>query len=95
MKHQNLTTNDLQNVQWKLEKIQRKMLKQIGKLEEVIDELGDEGSRAYILNHLKILTSSDHSFLTRDRSISDMIQAVGEWIVDGDRGEEGEEDNPC
>ncbi|MBP8055139.1 MAG: hypothetical protein KA314_04825 [Chloroflexi bacterium] len=73
------TSEELYEIQERLEKIQRKMLKQIGKLEEVIDQLGDENSRAYILDHLKILVSDNHSFLTRDRSISDMINSLQEY----------------
>lgn len=73
------TSEELYEIQEKLEKIQRKMLKQIGKLEEVIDQLGDENSRAYILDHLKILVSDNHNFLTRDRSISDMINSLQEY----------------
>jgi hypothetical protein len=73
------TSSELYDIQERLEKIQRKMLKQVGKLEKVIDELEDENSRAYILDHLKILVSNDHSFLTRDKSISDMIERLQEW----------------
>lgn len=73
------TSEELYEIQEKLEKIQRKMLKQIGKLEEVIDQLGDENARAYILDHLKILVSNNHGFLTRDRSISDMIERLAEY----------------
>lgn len=73
------TRDELYEIQEQLEKIQRKMQKQVEKLEAVIDRLGDENSRAYILDHLKILVSDNHSFLTRDRSISDMIRGLQEY----------------
>lgn len=85
----NLTRDELYEIQKRLEKIQRKMQKQVENLEEVIDRLGDENSRAYILDHLKILVSDNHGFLSRDRNLSDMIEAVQE-LIDGDEFDEEE-----
>ena len=49
------------------------------KLGEVIELLevackGDESAKAYIIDHLKIMTTSGHGFCTNDISLDDLIE---------------------
>jgi hypothetical protein len=49
------------------------------KLREVIDLLeetcrDDENAKAYIVDHLKIICSSDHCFFSRDLNLDDLIK---------------------
>ena len=39
-------------------------------------ESGDRNTQAYIADHLRILIDEDHGFLSRDRNLSDVIQAL-------------------
>lgn len=38
----------------------------------------DEGTKAYIRNHLRIMIDEDHGFLTRDRNLEQVISALEE-----------------
>jgi hypothetical protein len=48
----------------------------IGLLEDVADETDDENARAYMVDHLKIMASSDHGFLSRDFNLDDWIERL-------------------
>lgn len=48
----------------------------IGLLEEVADETEDENARAYMVDHLKIMASADHGFLSRDFNLDDWIERL-------------------
>jgi hypothetical protein len=50
---------------------------------EVADATDDDHAKAYFVDHLKILTTRDHGFLSRDFNID-------EWIAQLERSEEEE-----
>ncbi len=50
----------------------------IANLETYVSETGDSNAKAYIVDHLKIIASNDHGFLSRDISIDDLIERVDE-----------------
>ena len=45
-------------------------------LRDFVQATGDQNAKAYLVDHLEIMTSSDHGFLTRDLSVDDLIQRV-------------------
>lgn len=67
----------------KLELAQSALQFAIGLLEEVADATRDEHARAYMVDHLKILASADHGFLSRDFNLD-------EWIEQVEAGDENE-----
>ena len=55
---------------------QEKLFEAIELLEVYVKETDDTNAKAYLVDHLKIMASSDHGFLTRDISIDDLIERV-------------------
>ena len=58
-------------------------------------ESGDRNTQAYIADHLRILIDEDHGFLSRDRNLANVIQALRTGEMDDlvhDKNDEFEED---
>ena len=49
---------------------------------------GDGNAKAYLVDHLKIMTSQDHGFLSRDLNLDTLIERYREYA------EEVEDDDP-
>jgi len=73
----------------KVETAQTLILAALDLLREVAKETKDVNSRAYVVDHLAILASGDHGFLTRDKNLDDWIR---ELKRQGEEDEEDEED---
>lgn len=43
-------------------------------LESYVEQTNDDEAQAYIIDHLKIYTSADHSFLSRDLNLDDLAE---------------------
>src|ERR1043165_923632 len=61
-----------------------------GLLKQVADDTGDEHARAYLVDHLQIMTSSDHGFLSRDFNLDKWIEQL-ESAGDDDESDEDDE----
>lgn len=60
----------------------------IDKLDEYVQKSGDHAAKAYILDHLKVMTSRDHNFLGRDLNIDDLIARLKAFDAEEDAEEE-------
>jgi len=47
----------------------------IEQLEWYVGETDDQNTKAYIVDHLKIMVSGDHGFMSRDKNLGDVIEA--------------------
>jgi hypothetical protein len=47
----------------------------------------DSNARAYIIDHLRIMASADHGFLSRDLNLDDLIERYEEDTVEMDSDE--------
>ena len=56
-------------------------------------ESGDRNTQAYIADHLRILIDEDHGFLSRDRNLGDVIQALRNGETDDLTHNEDDEDD--
>lgn len=68
----------------KLELAQSALRFAIRMLDDVADATRDEHARAYVIDHLKILASADHGFLSRDFNLD-------EWIEQLEKGDDEDE----
>lgn len=59
-----------------LHEAQEKMRETVELLQWVADATGDRNAEAYIVDHLRILTSEDHGFVSRDLNLDDWIRRV-------------------
>ena len=71
-----------------LKDAQEKLFDAIELLTTYVNETGDSNAKAYIVDHLKIMASRDHNFLSRDVNIDDLVDRVNE-AGDYDEGDEG------
>jgi 3'-phosphoadenosine 5'-phosphosulfate (PAPS) 3'-phosphatase len=55
---------------------QEKLFEVIETLDNYVLETGDQNAKAYLVDHLKIMASGDHCFLSRDLNIDDLIERV-------------------
>lgn len=62
---------------------QEKLFEAIELLEQYVQATDDKAAEAYIVDHLKIMASRDHGFLSRDTNIDDLIAAVEADKEDG------------
>ena len=62
---------------------QEHMQAALEQLDFYVSESGDSNAKAYLVDHLRIMTSRDHGFLTHDLSVDDLIERVN-----SDDGEE-------
>lgn len=76
------TKDDLKNMVYEA---QEKLFEAIENLEAYVRETGDRNAEAYIVDHLKIIASSGHGFLSRDITLDDLIRRI-------DGNEEDEEE---
>lgn len=68
-----------------IEEAQEKLNEAINMLEEVANATEDEHARAYIVDHLKIIASNSHGFLSRDYNLD-------EWMKDLQEDDEEDEE---
>lgn len=54
----------------------------IGLLDTYVRETGDRNAKAYLVDHLKIMASGEHGFLSRDLNIDNLIERLDE--MDGE-----------
>ena len=66
----------------KLEKAQGHMQRAVDLLKDYVAETGDEYAKSYLLNHLIIMTSADHNFLSRDLNMDELVERVREEYGD-------------
>lgn len=59
-----------------LEDAQENMRNAIECLRRYVELTGDRHTEAYILDHLCIMTSSDHGFMSRDANVGDVIDEL-------------------
>lgn len=59
-----------------LEDAQEHMRQAIESLRCYVELTGDRHTEAYILDHLRIMTSSDHGFMSRDANVGDVIDQL-------------------
>ena len=45
-------------------------------LEKYVGLSGDQEAKCYLVDHLQIMASSDHGFMSRDLNIDDLIERV-------------------
>lgn len=57
---------------------QEKLFEAIELIEVYVKETDNRNAKAYLLDHLKIMASSNHGYLTRDISIDDLINRIDE-----------------
>ena len=57
---------------------QEHLFEAIELLEVYVRETNDRNAEAYLLDHLKIMASNDHGFLSRDISVDTLIERVRE-----------------
>lgn len=50
----------------------------IASIREYVNETDDQNAKAYLLDHLCIMASSEHEFLSCDLNIDDLIERVNE-----------------
>lgn len=55
---------------------QEKLFEAIENLEAYVRETGDRNAEAYIVDHLKIMASYGHGFLSRDINLDDLIRRI-------------------
>lgn len=71
---------------WQLEELlaeaQDHMRDAIDLLKDYVAATGDTNAKAYMLDHLIIMTSADHNFLSRDLNMDDLIERVREEYGD-------------
>lgn len=73
------TIEDLEEAETPIEKVTaaQDILKTvISILQEVVDETGDRNAEAYVVDHLKIIASNDHGFLSRDLNLDKWIERL-------------------
>ena len=58
---------------------QAQMQSAIENLQKYVDLSRDRMTEVYILDHLKIMTSCDHGFLSRNRNIDDAIISLDDY----------------
>ena len=46
----------------------------IDKLDTYVEATDDQNARAYLVDHLKIMASSEHGFLSRDLNLDDLLK---------------------
>jgi len=59
---------------------------------EMLESIADAGEKAYIVDHLKVLTSSEHEFMDSSMNLDDMIENRKNE-EDDEEEEEDEEDS--
>jgi len=59
-----------------VEEAQEKMFEAIELLEQYCHLAHERHTEAYILDHLKIMTSADHGFLSRDANLGEVIDGL-------------------
>lgn len=69
---------------------QEKLFEAIEMLEDYVRETGDRNANAHLVDHLKVMASDDHEFLSRDLSIDKLIERIDEDEMDDE--EDYEED---
>lgn len=67
------TKDDLKNMVYEA---QEKLFEAIENLEAYVRETDDRNAEAYIVDHLKIIASSGHGFLSRDITLDDLIRRI-------------------
>ena len=62
----------------------------IGLMEDVAEATNDSHAEAYMIDHLKIMASANHGFVTRDFNLDEWIEQLDQ-TEDEDVGEDEEE----
>ncbi len=57
---------------------QEKLFEIIETLDNYVNLTDDQNAKAYLVDHLKIMASKDHGFLSRDLNIEDLFDRVQE-----------------
>ncbi len=55
---------------------QQKMFEVIETLDDYVKMSGDTNAEIYLVNHLKIMTSRDHGFVSHDLNMDDLFDRV-------------------
>ncbi len=71
-----LTHNDKVELQDTLYDAQEKLFEAIEILENYVNQTDDQNAKAYLVDHLKIMASSNHGFIAEDLNIEDLITEV-------------------
>jgi hypothetical protein len=75
-----MNANEISELVMEVRDAQEKMFEAIEQVEQVLRMLDGEihtaSWKAYWLDHMKIAVSSDHSFLSRDKNLDELIQEI-------------------
>jgi len=74
----NLQTHDKEALIDLLHEAQDHLHYAINLLDDYVRQTNDTAAEAYIVDHLKIIASSDHGFLSSDLNIDDLIEQLDE-----------------
>ena len=90
----NLTPEQQQEFLDNLGEIQTTLCEAINELARLVDQVGDENARAYLLAPLQIHADADHGYISRDLNLTTWRERlIEEWNAAGtDEGEEDDEE---
>ena len=74
-----MTQDELVEILWEA---REHMQSAVDLLKDYVAETGDTNAKAYLLDHLIIMTSADHNFLSRDLNMDELIERVREQYGD-------------
>lgn len=74
-RHCPLTTDELQDLVCEAQNL---LLEAIRTLDHYVAMTGDLASETYITDHLRVMASKDHGFLSRDRNLDDVLAELAE-----------------
>lgn len=73
------TRNELYDL---LSDAQAELLNAIEHLQTYVRLTDDRAAEAYIVDHLKIIATANHGFLSRDLNIDDLIERLNDYEAD-------------
>mgnify|MGYP001325854279 CR=1 FL=1 len=77
-----MTTDELKDL---IYEAQEHLQQTIGLLETYVRETHDRNAEAYLVDHLKILASRGHGFLSRDLNLDDLIERLENVEIERDQ----------
>ena len=87
-----MTVDERADIRDGLYDAQEKMNEAIELIRQYVDAAGDENARAYLLDHLKIMTNSGHGYLSRDLNLDTVINRCENWLHTGSTDEDDYDD---
>jgi hypothetical protein len=75
----NLTDENINECKKLVVSAQEKMREALDELRRYVRLSGDRNTEAYIVDHLAIMTSADHSFLSRDKNLDDVLEELRQY----------------